>query len=203
MKFKLATFILFLCIYGCIHAQEDRSKYLGLNISPLFVNALELGLDYTIKPNSSFNIYTGYVFNSPLNSPFKKGTQYLLTNKSGFFLKLEARHNFRKEHKRFAPFIGFNIVNSLAFEEGVTNILFDSSTSKEPIKRNSYNLGLNGILGITSPSNKKLNIDLGIQLGKLLVDNLVDFHSYMPGMGVNFIGGMRLQGIVRIKYKIN
>jgi hypothetical protein len=126
-----------------------------------------------------------------------------LTNKSGFFLKLETRHNFRKEHKRFAPFIGFNIVNSLAIEEGVTNILFDSSTSKEPIKRNSYNLGLNGILGITSPSNKKLNIDLGIQFGKLLVDNLVDFHSYMPGMGVNFIGGMRLQGIVRIKYKIN
>lgn len=58
------------------------------------------------------------------------------------------------------------------------------------------------MVGITSPATKRVNIDLGLQIGTTLVNNLIDFHSYMPGMGVDFGSGLRIQGILRIKYLI-
>lgn len=44
--------------------------------------------------------------------------------------------------------------------------------------------------------------NIGFQAGEVIVKNLIDFHSYMLGMGVNYGSGTRIQGIVRIKYKL-
>ena len=189
-------------LFGCLNAQTTRSTYIGLNIPPLLGNAVDLGIEFNLKPAFSVDIYSGYVFNSNLDSPIKVGTPYDLNKKSGFFLKLGARYNFRNEINKFAPLVGLNLVNSLAVEEGTYDADFDDSTPNEPFAKNSYNLGLNGIIGLTTPSDKKLNMDIGIQVGALIVDNLIDFQSYMPGMGINYFSGIRLQGIVRIKYRL-
>ncbi len=57
--------------------------------------------------------------------------------------------------------------------------------------------------------------DVGIRAGKLVVDNLIDVHSYMPGMGVDTGDGWRSLGtgvfdpasrssiIARIKIRIS
>ncbi|MBT6686962.1 MAG: hypothetical protein HN704_09100 [Bacteroidetes bacterium] len=199
------TIIILILLIGfgiSVNAQSEKTNHLGINLISLFGNTMELGYGIITKPNLSFDIYSGYVFNSKLSSPFKKGTQYDLENKSGFFIKIGARYNLRKDLKKLAPFIGLNIVNAIAIEKGIYDPDFDSNTPNEPVVKNSYNLGLNGVIGITSPAIKRINVDLGLQIGTTLINNLLDFHSYMPGMGVNLGSGLRIQGILRIKYLI-
>ena len=199
------TLILLILLIGfriSSKAQSEKTNYLGVNLIPLIGNTLELGYEVNIKSNFSVDIYAGYVFNSNMSSPLKIGTQYDLTKKSGFFIKTGTRYNLRKELNKFAPFIGLNLVNAIAIEKGIYDPDFDYNTPNEPVAKNSYNLGVNGIIGITTPATKKINIDLGVQIGTLLIDNLLDFHSYMPGMGVDVGDGVRIQGIVRIKYLI-
>jgi hypothetical protein len=183
-------------------AQSEKSNYLGINLIPLFGNSLELGYEMNVKSFLSIDLYSGYTFNSKMDSPRPIGTEYQLTNKSGFFIKTGIRYNLRKDLNKFAPFIGLNIVNAIALEEAVYEPNWDNSTPDEPVKRNSYNLGLNGIIGVTSPSTKRISIDIGLQIGTVVINNLLDYHSYMPGMGVDFGGGVRIQGIARIKYLI-
>jgi hypothetical protein len=201
---KLIAILMLLVSLGSIssNAQSEKSNYFGINLVPLFGNALELGYELNISPNLSVDLHSGYVFNSKLSSPLKKGTQYELDNKSGLFIKIGARYNLRSDLNKFAPFFGLNLVNALAIEEGFYDVDFDYHTPNEPVGKSSYNLGVNGIIGVTSPATKRINIDLGLQVGKVIVSNLLDFHSYMPGMGVNFGSGLRLQGVLRIKYRI-
>ncbi len=103
---------------------------------------------------------------------------------------------------KFAPFFGLNLVNAIAIEKGTYNPDFDDETFNNSVFKNLCNLGLSGIIGITTPAKKRINVDLGLQVGTIIVDNLLDFHSYMPGMGVEFGGGIRIQGVLRIKYLI-
>jgi outer membrane protein W len=204
MKITLTTFMLVIGLLSHLNAQTTKTNYIGLNLPPMLGTALEIGFERTIKPNFSVDLYTGYVFNSRLDSPLKKGSLFDVYKKSGFFLKLGARYNFRKDLSKFAPFVGLNIVNSIALEEGTfIGEETPSTPYPDPIVNNSYNLGISGIVGVTSPSDKKLNVDVGFQFGRIFIDNLLDFHSYMPGMGVNYGARLRLQGIVRIKYRLN
>ncbi len=184
------------------NGQSDKVRYVGINLFPIIGKTIELGYSVDIKPNLSTDFYTGYVFNSGLGSPYMIGTQYDLDNKSGIFIKIGTRYNLRNDIDKFAPFIGINIVNSIAIEAGTYDSDFNYNTPNEKVKKKSYNLGLNGIIGITSPITKKLNMDIGLQIGKVLIKNLIDFHSYMPGMGVNFPDGVRSQLMLRIKYRI-
>ncbi len=200
---KRTIIILFLLIGFSgisVNAQSEKANYFGINLMPLLGNTLELGYEQNVKPNLSFNLSLGYVFNSKLNSPFKIGTPYDLKNKSGVFIKIGARYNFRKDLNKFALFTGLNIVNAHAIEEGFYDPDFNNNTFNELVISESYNLGLNGIIGVTSPATKQINIDLGLQIGKVIINNLLDYHSYMPGMGVDY--GIRIQGVVRIKYRI-
>lgn len=200
---RTSIIIILLIGFGLMSkAQSEKPNYLGINLIPLFSKTLELGYEINIKPFLSIDLYSGYVFNSNMDSPRKKSTQYELTTKSGFFIKIGARYNVRKDLKKFAPFIGLNIVNAIAHEEGAYNDDFENNTPGEPVLRNSYNLGLSGLVGVTSPATKRINFDLGLQIGIVLINNLLDFHSFMPGMGVDLGGGVRIQGIARVKYLI-
>lgn len=203
MKRTLVIIVLLIGVGLTSKAQPDKPNCIGINVLPLLSKTLEIGYEKNFSPYISCDLYTGYVFNSNMDSPRKVGTDYELTNKSGFFIKIGARYNVRKDFNKIAPFIGLNIVNALAIEEGNYNPDVENNTPDEPVKRNSYNLGLNGIIGLTSPARKRINVDIGLQIGTVLINNLLDFHSYMPGMGVDFGGGVRIQGIARIKYLIN
>ena len=72
----------------------------------------------------------------------------------------------------------------------------------ESVFSNNYILGVSGIIGITGNSTNRFNFDLGIQVGRVVVNNLLDCRSYMPGMGAGFLEN-RVQGILRLKYRIS
>lgn len=184
-------------------AQDERLDNLTFNLPPLLGSTIELGWERSIRPRWSFDVSAGYVFNSPLSSPFAIGTTIELTRKSGMFLKIGGRYNLRSSYKTFGPFIGMNVVNAYAIEEGVYTPFptFPQDSISTPVSQNSYNLGLGFVLGVVSPSYGRFSFDAGLQIGAMLVDHLLSYHSYMPGQGVD-LGGIRLQGILRVKYAL-
>ena len=184
-----------------INAQSEKPQFVGINLIPLLGTAIELGYELNLKPNLAFDFHTGYMISAELAGPLRIGTPYMLQKNAGFFFKIGSRYNFRSNLNKFAPFIGINIVNAIAIEEGFYHE--SDAVLSEWVEENSYNLGVSGIIGITSPATKRINVDLGVQVGKLLVNNLLAYQSIMPGMGVEFYYELRIQGVLRVKYRIN
>ncbi|MCD6556017.1 MAG: hypothetical protein J7K64_02375, partial [Bacteroidales bacterium] len=152
MKRTIIILIFLIGFWNFSFGQSEKTKYLGINLFPILGTTLELGYELNIKPKFSIDFYTGYVFNSNLDSPHKLGSPYKLDKKSGVFLKLGTRCNIRNSINKFAPFIGINIVNSIAIEKGIYDPDFDFNPPYDQVMMNSYNLGVNGIIGITSPA---------------------------------------------------
>lgn len=205
---KLITItIFFLSFFTNSFTQDSTSSYIGFNVPPALGNTIELGFEINPKSTLTFDIYGGFTFNSKLNGICSKVyTGLEINNKSGAFIKLGARYNWRNSLSKFAPFFGVNITNAISMEKGTQDEYFisenDGFTSRKiPFNTKKYNVGLSGVIGVTSPSTNRFSMDLGIQFGGLLLDNLVGCNSYMPGMGSNL--GLRLQGVFRIKYRIN
>ncbi|MFT4696506.1 MAG: hypothetical protein ACI8RY_001682 [Urechidicola sp.] len=199
----ISFFLFSFCLKS--YSQDSTTSYVGINLPPMIGSTIELGYEINSKPYLTFDVYGGYTFNSKLNGFHKLGDGINFSKKSGGFIKFGARINGRKKLNKFAPFIGLNIVNAISIEEGEQEYWISNNnkltTYNESFKRNNYNLGISGIIGVTSSSTKRINIDLGIQIGRLLVGNLSGYHSYMPGMGTKFSRN-RVQGILRVKYKI-
>ena len=204
-KYISILILLFGLLVELINAQPDNSTYVGINLPPILRTEVELGYERNFSPHLTIELFGGYLINSTIDSPTKIGTVHNFERKSGFFIKSGARFNLRRDPVKFAPFIGLHLVNSVAIEKGVYNDSFPGYETRagERFSNNAYNLGLIGMIGLTTPLTTRIGGEVGIQAGKLLVDNLIDFHSYMPGMGVNKVNGTRFQGVVRIKYKIN
>jgi hypothetical protein len=188
-------------------SQNERTSYLGVNMPPLFGTAIELGYELNLKPQLTFNVSSGYTFNSELNGSCKKENARLkISKKSGGFIKIGVRYNWRKNFNKIAPFFAVNLVNSISIEEGTQEmgaiINGEPTLWVESVFSNNYNLGVSGIIGITGNSTNRFNFDLGIQVGRVVVNNLLDCRSYMPGMGSGFLEN-RVQGILRLKYRIS
>lgn len=211
---------IFLLLFGflieIINAQPDRTSYLTFNIPPVLGSTVELGYELNFSPQLTFEVNGGYLMNTSIDSPLKILTEHNFESKSGFFVMPGVRFNLRKDSGKFAPFIGINLTNSIALEHGIYYDGFPDSEAQsgDEFSNTSYNLGLTGIIGFTTPSTNKISCDAGIRAGKLLINNLIDIHSYMPGMGINHGNGWRTLGIpeidmgaryslmVRLKYRI-
>jgi hypothetical protein len=214
---QILIFLLFSgLVFETITAQPDRTGYFVLNIPPLSGSTVELGYEVNFSPNLAFELNGGYLINTSVNSPVKILTEHNFERKSGFFVMPGVRFNIRRDPGKFAPFIGVNLINSIAIEQGVYYDNFPDSEFRagSEFSNTSYNLGFTGVIGLTTSSTARVSFDMGIRAGKLLVDNLVDFHSYMPGMGVGDSSGWRTLGVpvvdigaryslmARLKYRI-
>jgi len=204
LKKTIITIILSVIIIFNVNAQFQKSIYIGINIYPIIENSFEIGSEINNNQNLSFHCYIGNVFKSKKNSPLKIVSPYTFKEKSGYFIKTGVKYNIRKNISKFALFISVNLINSYAIEKATYVPLYISHSPIEKlVSKNSYNLGFSGEIGITTPANKIISIDLALQGGSLLVNNLLDFNSYMPGMGIKQNESIRFQGILRIKILIN
>ncbi|MEN8928614.1 MAG: hypothetical protein ABF242_02945 [Flavobacteriales bacterium] len=187
--------------------EQEKTQYISINLPPLLGNTIELGYEKNKNLNWSFDVYGGYTFDSKLNGLCtKEYTGLEIQEKSGGFLKIGARYYWRKKIKILSPFIGVSLVNSISvekatqqtgrFENGLPTLYIEDIISKK------YNLGISAVIGITIKATSRFNFDLGIQAGGLIVNNLVDCNSYMPGMGAEGLLG-KTQGVLRLKYRIN
>jgi hypothetical protein len=183
-KLIIISFMLFSQVIDFISAQPYNSTYIGINLPPILGTAVELGYERHSSPGLTFELFGGYLINSPIDSPMKIMTVHNFKRKSGLFIKPGARFNIRRDPAKFAPFVGLHLVNSLAIENGVYHDDFNGYEGDERFSNIAYNFGVIGMIGITTPLTNRIGGEVGIQTGRLLIDNLIDFHSYMPGMGV-------------------
>lgn len=209
MRKLIVISILLLSLCFTNYSQDSTSSYIGFNLPPIIGSTIELGYEINPKPFLTFDFYGGYTINNKLNLFCTKELreyEYSYYKNSGFFLKIGGKLNWRNNLNKFAPFLGLNVINSIGIQKGILEVNFEYDGQELPSNRsekNSYNLGVSGIIGVTSPSTKKLSYDLGIQVTGLIVNNLLTNRctNYMPGMG--FGGqGIRAQGVLRVKYKI-
>ncbi|MEN8928613.1 MAG: hypothetical protein ABF242_02950 [Flavobacteriales bacterium] len=191
----ITVLFLILSLGTTCFSQQERSHNVGINIAPLLGTTYEIGYEFNSSSGWSFNLYSGLTRNSRgkgLIDHTKDAIRF--ETRSGYFVKLGSHYNFRKSVDNFAFFIGGNIVYGYSIEQWNQGY---SSFSKV-----GDNLGINSIIGLSSPYIKKVRIDLGFQIGTLIINNLISYKSYMPGMGIAF-GNINFQGILRMKYRIN
>lgn len=174
----------------------------------MFGTTIEFGYELNLKSNFSFDISYGYVVNSEIEGSCIKRNPYLTIDKrSGNFIKLGARYNWKNKSDNFGFFFGANIINATSIESGSLQRGYFEMFGypviySEKIYITNYNLGLSGKIGITWTTITPFDFDLGVQVGRVLIENLSDCNSYMPGMGAGYLEN-RVQGIFRIKYKLN
>ncbi len=180
---------------------NDSASYFGFNIAPVFMTQVDFVFEKAINPYITGQLSGGFVVNAPYGSLHKIGTTKSLSKRQGGFLRIGVKGHLKD--KFISPFIGGLIINILSIEEGFsecpdTIICFQSVPN---FSNTSYNLGVSGIVGLTIKPLKRFKIDFGVQIGVLLIDRLSDYHSFTPGMGINW-NPMKTQFITEIKYKL-
>jgi len=201
MKMKLKPiFILYLLfLTRILFGQTNDSTFLvGTNLFPIMSTQFGGFYEKPISEYITFHAGLGYVFNGP-GSWIKLGTDKELDKSSGGFISIGL--NGHLNDKRISPLIGLRIINSLSYEEGmIRSVAFDTLATTGHFTSTGYSLGIGGIFGITFKISKRLLFDIGIKKSYLLINGLCDFHSYAPGMGINW-DPLRGQFITQIKYK--
>ena len=180
---------------------EDPLSYIGINVAPVLMTQIDLAYEYPVNSYMTGQLSGGFVVNAPYGSLRKIETGTRLTKRSGGFFRIGLKGHLK--NKIISPFLGGLIINSLSVEEGVVNCL-DSLICEASIpnfSKTSYNLGVSGIVGLILKPSKRVKIDLGIQVGTLLINQLADYHSFTPGMGINW-NPIKTQFIVEIKYRL-
>ncbi len=189
--------ILIICLLGFFKfsysQQKDSAFFVGINVAPIIISTqINIFAEKSINPYLTFHASIGYVINGP-GSWIKLGTYKELDKSSGGFISLGL--NGHLNNKRVSPLIGIRIINSYSYEEG-----FDRIDVIKPFTSTGYSLGIGGLIGISCKILNQLSIDLGIQKSYLLINGLCDFHSFAPGMGINY-DPLKGQFITQIKYK--
>ncbi len=185
-------------------AQSDIHDYISINLPPLIGTTLELGYEHNRSSHWSYDASLGFTVNSPLQGSTLVGSCIDYERKSGAFLKLGVRYGTRKSYDRYTPYLGAVMVNALCIERATVE---DCIYPQIPIptyteNKSSYALGVAGVIGVASPSDRIFSWDIGIQMGDAVVNNTIGYYeSYIPGMGVYTLG-VRVQGILRLKYAI-
>lgn len=195
---KVAIIIILILTTGLSYSQtKDSSYYFGINIAPIISTQFSIFIERQIHANLTFNIGAGYVFDGP-GSFIKLGTEKKLDKSSGGFLSFGI--NGHLKNRIISPIIGLKFVNALSYEKGEKLDLI-TNNPPEPFESNGYSLGIGGLIGLTFKISKKIACDLAAQGSLLLINGLCDFHSFAPGMGINW-NPMRGQYIAQIKYQL-
>lgn len=193
MRLKHLALLSLLLLARTLTGQSYDSTYIvGTNLLPIISSQFNVFYEKPLNGYLTFHTGAGYVFNGP-GSPHFLGTDIDLDKSSGGFISVGL--NGHLKNRRISPLLGLRIVNSLSYEKGIIRSRSENFTSS------GYSLGIGGILGATLRISNRLSFDLGIQQSRLLIDGLADYHSYAPGMGVEFFAA-RTQLIGQLKYRI-
>ena len=216
MKFRINIIIVLLLFIGNISAQDNKSKnYIGSNIIQLTSSTIELVYENELSYKFGFLITCGFTsdyYHSWAywhHSICKIYDGYAFEKQAGKFVKIGGKYHFRRNNdKVIYPYLGLNIINSLAYEKAkYDQSISDMSLNEKDIIYIEHNLYIAGIginLGV-SIDIWKLKLDIGFQLSMaILNDNdLYGSFNYVPGMGAkNGCNDFRKNGVITLKYEL-
>ncbi len=198
--------ILLLCVLLPTLSFAQRNSYIGINLSPLLVNTLELRFEYQINRRLSFQLATGGRYQSvainetPRIAPLE---DYLQPENKAIFISMGMR--FSGPQISDFPYISFDITHVHYWEEIVPRV---SGGHPQLSTVNDTKLGVTATIGMVSRITPRIFLDVGIQFGYATPrSDLLAY--YFPGMGYTTFGfskwgveGGHFQPILTLKYNL-
>jgi len=185
---------------------SQRNIYLGVNLSPLLLNTLDIRFEYQTSNFFAIQLATGLRVQNreleevPRLAPLK---DYIQPENKAIFLSIGARLTGPRVNNY--PYIAVDITHVHYWEEVIPRI----QGGKPPIRTvNDTNLGATFTIGIVNRIYDRLELDAGIQFG--FAPPRSDLLAYYyPGMGYTTFGfsrygieGGHFQPILTLKYNL-
>ena len=191
-------------------ACSQGNTYIGLNFSPLIVNALDVRFESQLSPNFSLQLSSGFRYQNRDNGE-PPGTG-LLQGYSGLRnlgLHLAVGGRFFNRTEWEYPYIAFDVIGAY-YKEKIVPL---NTTPPAPQSRNVSGLKLGGSLtiGFMIKVAERFYLDLGMQMGYSPPRPKSDVLAYyLPGMGYSTFGfgrvgvdGGHFQPIIGLKYVLS
>jgi hypothetical protein len=184
--------------------------YLGINISPLIINTIDLNGEIQLSSFLALQAKTGTRFqNHESTDPpgLKFLSDYIQRKNKAAFLSLGVRlFNLTPTEYEY-PYIAFDVVG-IYYSETILDT--DASTGGISIFRdvNGFRIGGSFTLGFVWRLSDRIHLDLGLQLGYAPQRKEINAY-YFPGLGYSTFGigvlsikGGHIQPLISLKYNI-
>lgn len=212
-----ALILLLVMLPFCLFAQLEkvRNTYVGLNLTPLMMNTLDLRYEQQLHDNMSLNIGAGGRYhnrgdNSTKTSLIGVFDDYIFIKNTGAFLSAGVK--FHDKNVNETPYIGIDVIGHYYQDRLYTGLdtIDGTPTLADPQDFNGFDLGVSGTIGFMFHfAKKRLMLDLALQIGYAKAREEINT-NYIPGLGYSTYGlvnllsvpGMYMRPIVALKYNI-
>ncbi|MEM9983692.1 MAG: hypothetical protein AAF804_01225 [Bacteroidota bacterium] len=203
---KRAWILLLLASCSSLIAQIRTD--VGINLTPLLVNSLDVQAEWQLAPTFSLVANTGLRYqtlDAEQDPMFGVLASYVQPSNFGTYLGISGRFFNQEVNEYQYPFIQFGLVGSYYNE---TLMVADQSGDMVSVPAQGFQLGVTSTIGFTIRLTERAKLDLALQMGysKPREDVLI---YYLPGLGystygVDFISvkGAHLTPMVTFKYNI-
>lgn len=200
-----------LCCPGfCLQLSAQYRTYLGINVSPLILNTLEVRADMQLTPGFAVQSSLGMRLQRNLDGrPPSLGALSNFVGRQNYagFLSLGARFINPADNRYDYPFLAIDFTGLYLDEE---YLLTDQSGGglPTPVAFRGFTFGVSATMGFVVYVSDRWRADLGLQIGYAPPrDDLVAY--FYPGLGYSTFGrgiigirGGHIQPLIAFKYNI-
>jgi len=205
---KAKSILLYLALLPCLLYSQDQTL-VGLNLSPLLINTVDIQLERHIMPNMAIQLGTGFRLQSRDGSdPVSPGflSDYVALRNRAAYGSIGVR--FARPDEWDYPYIAFEVVTAYFNELIVPPPPGDGLPGMPPRNVKDFKVGVNANIGFMLRLADKLYLDMGIEMGYASPRPKHDVLAYyLPGMGISTFGlgrigvdGGYFQPTLAIKY---
>lgn len=198
--------IAFLAAWSCTFGQVRTD--LGVNLTPLLLNNLDLQAEWQFTPSFSLVANTGLRYQTlslDQAAPIEALGEYVHPRNFGTYFAVSGRWFNHEVNEYHYPFIQVGLVGSY-YEE--TILYRHQAGQTERVEASGLRLGLTTTIGFVIRVSQRIHMDLAMQMGYTKPrEDLLNY--YMPGMGYTSYGidaisvkGAHFQPRVVLKYNI-
>lgn len=159
----------------------------GVNLTPLLLNSLDVQAEWQLQPTFSLVAQTGIRYQTqepdqPVTiSPL---SEYMQPRNVGGFVSLGGRFFNREVNEYQYPFIQLNLVGSY-YDEELLNLDDDGNFYRSATR--GFRVGVSSTIGFVIRVTNRASLDLAVQVGYTPPRD--DIHIYyIPGMGYTTYG---------------
>jgi len=200
------SFLILMCVINLGFSQVRTE--LGVNLTPLLLNSLDLQAEWQLAPTFSLVANTGIrhqTLGDDQEAPIRVLENYVHPRNTGAYLSVGGRF-FNKEVNEYQfPFVQFGLVGSYSYE---TILKMNDADVWEKVPSSRFQFGITTTIGVTLRMSERAHVDLALQMGYTKPREDISLY-YTPGMGYTTYGidaisirGAHLQPMLVFKYNI-
>ena len=200
------SFLILMCLLNLGFAQVRTD--LGVNVTPLLLNSLDLQAEWQLTSTFSLVANTGIrhqTLGDDQQAPIRVLSTYVHPRNTGGYLAVSGRF-FNKEVNEYQfPFVQFGFVGAYSTE---TLLKLNDVGDYEKVPARHFQFGITTTIGVTLKMSERAHADLALQMGFTQAREDINLY-YTPGLGYTTYGidaisirGAHLQPMIVFKYNI-